>query len=361
MNYNSTENLSVAKNRFRLWHIPFLLALIVGTFYICSDRNIDSLCSDNTAWSKSNVQQLQGKVFGTVYHITYDYSHDLQDSINSTLNEVDFTLSPFNEKSEITAVNNNKDIEVSPMFQYVFNLAKKVSDATDGAFDITVSPLVNLWGFGFKNSDNVTDSAVNSLLPFVGYRNVHLDGNRIIKQYEETMLDCSAIAKGFGVDAVGLMFERLGIRNYMVEIGGEVRVRGNNPSGKKWSIGVSKPKEDELQTGSEIEDVLVLTDMSMATSGNYRNYYEKDGKKFAHTIDPRTGYPVQTNILSATVIADDCALADAFATSFMVLGLDATKSILQNHNDIHAYIIYNNEDGCMKVWYSPSVATLIKK
>ena len=173
------------------------------------------------------------------------------------------------------------------------------------------------------------------------------------------MLDCSAIAKGYGVDAVGKYLESQGVTNYMVEIGGEVRVRGCNPNGMLWSIGINKPIDDSLAVSGDIQQVLRITDQAMATSGNYRNFYIKDGKKYAHTIDPRTGYPVQHNILSSTVVAKDCATADAYATSFMVLGLDGAKEVLKRHPEIRAFFVCSKDDGTTEEWMSDNMKELI--
>ena len=175
------------------------------------------------------------------------------------------------------------------------------------------------------------------------------------------MLDCSAIAKGFGVDEIGKFLESKGIANYMVEIGGEVRTKGYNPNGVRWRIGINKPDDDALSVNNEIEQVIELTDISVATSGNYRNFYIKDNKKYAHTIDPRTGYPVQHNILSSTVLATDCSTADAYATAFMVLGLEASQKVLEKNPEIKAYFIYSIDSVNTGIWYSPSLKDIIKK
>ena len=169
------------------------------------------------------------------------------------------------------------------------------------------------------------------------------------------MLDCSAIAKGYGCDAVARLLRNRGIRNFMVEIGGEIVASGVNDKQKPWTIGVTKPTDDSLNIGNELQTILNVTDKAMATSGNYRNFYYQGGKKFAHTIDPKTGYPVQHSILSATVLADECAIADAYATSFMVMGLEGAKVILQRHPELMAYLIYSDENGNNAVWFSPSL------
>ena len=169
------------------------------------------------------------------------------------------------------------------------------------------------------------------------------------------MLDCSAIAKGFGCDLVGRLFQRKGIENYMIEIGGEVVTSGLNPDRLPWKVGVTKPSDDSLNTSHELQTILNVTDKAMATSGNYRNFYYKGGKKYAHTIDPKTGYPVQHNILSATVIAKSCAEADAYATSFMVMGLEKAQKVMERHPELMAYIIYSDQNGENAIWYSPSL------
>jgi len=349
------------KHTIKWWGWPLLLLLILGTIYAYRSQHPDAASDTSKVWSQDKLQRTEGSVFGTIYHITYQADNNLQEGIDSTLAEVDNSLSPFNKKSIITAINNGQDTTVNEMFTVVFNLSKQVSEQTDGAFDITVAPLVNLWGFGFKNMKNVTDEKVDSLRQFVDFKSVDLVDGKVIKQHPETMLDCSAIAKGYGVDAVGLYLESKGVKNYMVEIGGEVRVRGFNPRGEDWKIGINKPIDDSLSVNGDIQQVLKVTDLSMATSGNYRNFYIKGGKKYAHTIDPRTGHPVQHNILSSTVIAKDCATADAYATSFMVLGLEGAKKVISKHPELRVFFILSKDDGSTEEWYTDSMKELFVK
>ena len=174
------------------------------------------------------------------------------------------------------------------------------------------------------------------------------------------MLDCSAIAKGYGTDMVAKFLKKKGIQNFMVEIGGEIVVSGNSEKQVPWRIGINKPTDDSLNTNQELQEVVNVSDIAMATSGNYRNFYYKNGKKYAHTIDPKTGYPVQHNILSATVLAKDCATADAYATSFMVMGLDGAKKVLEKHPEICAYLIYADHKGNNRIWYSPSLKKILE-
>lgn len=352
-----------APHKIKWWGWLLLIGLIVGTVYIVRTKDDAGNAPEPIAaeWNEAEVQRCEGGVFGTFYHITYNSSKDLQKGIDATLNQVDASLSPFNEKSVITAINNNKCMKADSMFTDVFLLSKEVSAETNGAFDITVAPLVNLWGFGFKNNEEVDESKVAELRQFVGIDMVSLNNGEIVKEKPEIMLDCSAIAKGYGVDAVGKYLEKEGIENYMVEIGGEVRVRGVNPKGALWAIGINTPIDDPTGQNDDIQEVINITQQSMATSGNYRNFRVKDGKKYAHTIDPRTGYPVQHSILSSTVIAEDCATADAYATSFMVLGLDGAKKVLGKHSELMAFFIYADKDGNLHEWYSPALAKLIKE
>ena len=241
------------------------------------------------------------------------------------------------------------------MFLTVFNKAMEISRETGGAFDITVAPLVNAWGFGFKNGSQPNRQQVDSLRRLIGYEKVILKNDRIVKQSPDIMLDCSAIAKGYGSDVVARFLQQQGVKNFMVEIGGEVVTSGVNPQRLPWRIGVTKPTDDTLSVKGEIQSVLNVTDLAMATSGNYRNFYYKGGKTYAHTIDPKTGYPVQHSLLSATVLAKDCATADAYATSYMVLGIDGAKKVLERHPELMAYFIYADDKGQNAVWCSPSL------
>lgn len=301
-------------------------------------------------------QHNKGFIFGTVYNITYQSDKNLEKEIIRELDKVDASLSPFNEKSIISKINRNEEAVVDDYFYDVFNLAMQISEDTNGAFDITVAPIVNAWGFGFKSGSSPTSQYIDSLKQFIGYKKVRINKDKhVVKQDERIMLDCSAIAKGYGSDVVARLFNAKGIKNYMIEIGGEIVASGLSDKRLPWKIGITKPSEDSLGTSNELQTILNITDCAMATSGNYRNFYYKNGKRYAHTIDPRTGYPIQHNILSATVIAKSCAQADAYATSFMVLGLEEAKKILERHPQLLAYLIYTNKDNEYEVWHSPAL------
>jgi len=321
------------------WHYPFLAFLIIGTILILSKSN---------QAANSEYRTAQGLVFGTRYNITYFHNADLKPDIEQTLALVDNALSMFNPESTISQVNNSEVMLVAdPLFLKVFRRAMEISDWTNGAFDITVAPAVNAWGFGFKHAENIKQSTIDSLLEITGYTKIHEVDGMIEKDDPRIMLDCSAIAKGFGSDMVADMLRSKGIDDFMVEIGGEIVVSGHNPKGKLWNIGISKPVDDSLSVNNELQTVIPVTDIAIATSGNYRNFYVKDGRKYAHTIDPHTCMPVSHSLLSATVFAADCATADALATSMMVMGLDSAQALCARHPEIQAYFIYEEADGRM--------------
>ena len=333
-------------NKSLKWQIPFLILLIVGTVLILKKQ--------------PPFHTDQGLVFGTMYKITYQYADNLKPEIEAALKEVDNSLSPFNKTSVITHINNNTDMTADSLLTDVYLLAKSISEETDGAFDITVAPLVNAWGFGFDSSTNVSQETIDSLRQFVGFNKISMKDGKIVKQDSRTMLDCSAIAKGYGVDHVANLLESKGIENYMIDIGGELKLKGKNAKMNTWRIGINKPIDDSLSVNQELQTVIEITNAGLATSGNYRNFYYKDGKKYAHTINPRTGYPVQHNILSSTVVAGNCATADAYATAFMVLGLDSAVAICNAHPEIDAYFIYSDDNDSTRIFYTEGMKRFIR-
>lgn len=342
-------NTEKKSNKKLLWQMPFLLLFIIVTLLVVHHQH------------DAPYQHDTGFIFGTVYNVTYQSDKDLNSGIVAELKKVDYSLSPFNKSSIITAINNNRDVKVNQKFSDVFNLAEHVSKETGGAFDITVAPLVNEWGFGFKKGTEPNKHLIDSLRSMVGYQKVALVDNKVVKQDKRVMLDCSGIAKGYGSDVVANYLRKMGIKNFMIEIGGEIVTSGIDEKRTPWKIGVTQPTDDSLNTNNQLQTILNVTDMAMATSGNYRNFYYKNGKKFAHTIDPKTGYPVQHNILSSTVIAKNCATADAYATAFMVLGLDKSKEVLRKHPELMVYFIYSDPHGKNSVWFSPSLKDKIQK
>lgn len=329
--------------------ILFLALLIGGTYFILN---------------LTKFRECEGRIFGTTYHIKYTATHDLSTDIEAKLQEVDQALSMFNEQSTLSRFNRGEEYAPNPMFDEVISLALKVSEETDGAFDITVAPLVNAWGFGFKNKDNVTAEQIDSIRKNVGYKLLEYNPKKtpsLKRKSAGTMIDCGAIAKGYGVQSVAKLLSEKGCTNYMVEIGGEVVVKGENPKGEHWSLGINKPVEDSTHVNNELQTTIRLTNCGIATSGNYRNFYYKGGKKYAHTINPATGYPVEHSLLSATVIHASCTVADAYATSFMVMGLEGAQKFVENHKGVEAYLIYSDNKGNLAVWQSSGFNKFIEK
>ena len=318
-------------------------------------------CGRPKEQTETSYQHNEGTIFGTIYHVKYLYAKDLKADIEAELQEVDASLSMFNPQSTISKINRGEENEVDEMLSEVLQLSYKINEATNGAFDPTVAPLVNAWGFGFKNGEMPNPEQVDSLLSLVELSHIHFDGSKLTKDNPLSILDFSAIAKGYGVDRAAKVLRDKGIKDFMVEIGGEVVTEGVNEKGEVWRIGINKPDDDSTSINTELQDIIALSDKAIATSGNYRNYYISEGRKIAHTINPKTGYPAQQDILSSTVMAPSCAEADAFATAFMVLGLEEAKQVLQKQPQLEAYFIYSNKQGEYQTWCTEGFKKLIIK
>ena len=308
--------------------------------------------------SRGEYLKLAGFTQGTSYHITYESrdSINLQDKIDSLLADFDSTFSIYIPGSVISRINrNDSGIVINDQFIEVFNKAYEVYKATDGAFDITVAPLVNAWGFGFTEKADVDSAMIDSLLQYVGMDKVVIENGRVIKKYREMMLDCNAIAQGYAVDVIAGFMDKKNIHNYLVEVGGEIRTRGVNPEGNMWRIGIDRPDEKNMIPGAFLQAIVELQNRSLATSGNYRKFYEVDGIKYTHSIDPKTGYPVIKRLLSATVLSKDCITADAYATALMIMGLDKGKDLLSEHKELEAYLIYSDDEGNYRTYITPGL------
>ncbi len=327
-------NRIVACFRWSVWRLAVLSAVVLSA---CSPK-------------EEGYIRHQGRIFGTYYSVVYQHPEgvDLQELIEERLQEFDGSLSTYNPRSVISQINrNDTSARTDHYFETMYAMAEWVYQATGGAFDITVAPLVNAWGFGFGSRDRSAVAHPDTIMPYVGFDKIRLEGHRIVKDDPRIMLDANAIAKGYSSDVIAALLEERGCRNYMVEIGGEVVCRGVNPKGVAWQIGINKPHDDLTGLHGEIERVVSLTDASLATSGNYRQYYYLDGKKYAHTIDPRTGMPALHDLLSATVVAPTCMQADAFATAFMVMGREQALALCQEIPQMECYLIYAREDGSL--------------
>lgn len=301
-----------------------------------------------------------GSIFTTDYHFTYQSKTDYRDTIEALLQRFDDSVSPFNPGSLITAVNNNDTSVVADLWlQSLIVRSKEIWKESGGAFDPTVSPLINAWGFGYKQGRLPDDRAIDSVMQYVGMDKVVLlpDG-KIKKASPGVTLNFSAIAKGYAADVVAGFLRGKGVSNFLVEIGGEIVSQGVNPEGKEWHIGIDKPEESNF--GGDLQSILSVSDIAMATSGNYRNFKVVDGKKVGHTIDPRTGQPARNNILSATVIAKDCMTADAYATAFMVLGLEDSKRLLESDPGLQALFIYSTDSAANQVYMTEGMKKLLK-
>lgn len=306
----------------------------------------------------------EGKAQGTYYSATYlqPDGKDLQPEIEKLFNEFDLSLSTYNPNSIISKINKNNDSVVTDVyFETMFEAAQKVSEHTNGAFDITVAPLVNAWGFGFGNHERSKAPDVEKLLPLVGYQKVKLVNHKLIKENPDIMIDASAIAQGYSADLIAQLFEKNNCENYMIDIGGEIVCKGVNPKGELWHIGIDKPVEDPENANGELQTIINVSNVGLTTSGNYRQFYYKDGKKLAHTINPKTGLPVEHNLLSATVVASNCTLADAYATAFMVLGVDSALKVCKTIDGMDCYLIYTDKDGQYQVTYTEGFKKYLKK
>lgn len=296
----------------------------------------------------------EGFIYGTMYHIVYESPEgkDFQAEINDRLNDYNLIFSTYEKESIISKINNNERVNLDPLFVECFNRSMEISEITKGAFDITAGPLVNAWGFGPEDKRKMTTEVIDSLKAITGYQKIALKDGRIFKDNPNMKLDMSAVAKGFTCDLTAEFLEKKGCENYMIEIGGEVVALGKNESGRDWTIGISKPDDNEFFSQNELQAKIKLPENAMATSGNYRNFYVENGKKYAHTIDPKTGYPVEHSLLSATVLANDCMTADAFATAFMVMGLEKSIALSKELEKLKVYFIYANEAGENSIYMS---------
>lgn len=300
---------------------------------------------------------------GTTYSINYASldSIDYKDQIEYLLSAFDSSLSTYNKQSVISKINYNESNITDEYFKTVFQKSSEIYKTTHHAFDITVAPLVNAWGFGFSNKEQITNALIDSILEFVGFDKVCIKDSLIIKADKRLMIDMNAIAQGYSVDLVAGFLESKEIQNYLVEIGGEVKTQGVNNKGKSWRIGIDKPFDNNNMPGENLQAIISLSGKSLATSGNYRKFYERDGVKYSHTINPKTGYPVTHSLLSTTVIANDCITADAYATAFMVMGLEQAYELAQALPDIEAYFIYNDENGEYQEKMTPAMEAFIEK
>lgn len=327
----------------RLIFLSFLLI-----FFSCSSEKNNKVLVTNT-----------GETQGTFYHIKYLIKDgvNLQPRIENILSSVDSSLSTYVPYSLISKINYRQDNIVDSLFETVFNCAQLVYKQTEGAFDCSIAPLVNAWGFGFEKKQNLDSLKIKKILKNIGFDKIYIK-NDSLNIPKNMMIDFNALAQGFTVDLIAKFLDDNSITDYLIEIGGELKSKGSNASDKIWRVGVDKPI-DEIDLQDRFQFIMKLENKSIATSGNYRKYFEENGKKYSHTLSPFNGYPVMNNFLSVSVIHDDCMLADAYATAFMVMGKSKTLKFLDNFPEIEAYIVYTDKNGKFKTYISEKMVSRI--
>lgn len=325
---------------------------VVGLVSSCSNR-------------EKEYVKFGGLAQGTTYSIVY---HDaklvnLQPQIDSILNNFDLSLSIYNPKSIISRINrNDTSVKVDRYFTECYGYSAEVSKATNGAFDITVGPLVRAWGFGLSKKEQITPARIDSLRRLVGMEKIKLVGDRLVKSDPKIFIDVNAIAQGYSVDVVARYLESRGIVDYLVEIGGETYAKGVNAKGKVWIIGIDKPYDGNDAPGQELQAKVELpSGRALATSGSYRKFFVENSVKYSHEIDPKLGYPAKNTLLSASVVASSCAYADAYATAFMVMGVDRTKAYLKSHTQLEAYLVFSGRNGEFETYATPNFTKMMVK
>ena len=330
-------NYTMVLRFFKVWSFIILIFLLISCE---SEKSNSILVSDS------------GQTQGTYYHIKYmiEDGESLKKNIDSLLIVIDNSLSTYNPNSLISRINNGEIISTDSMLRTVFRAANEVYENTNGAFDCSITPLVNAWGFGFSNKEKMDTARVIELLNLVDFKKIKLSNDTILMN-ENMMLDFNSLAQGYTVDLIAHMFDGIGLDNYLIEVGGEIKSKGKNPDNNFWTIGVDRPNEI-INPKDRFQFILNLFNTSLATSGNYRKFYQENGVKYSHVINPKTGFPSLNKLLSVTVIHESCMKADAYATAFMVMGLKKSKLYLDNNTDLKAYIVYRDTDGELNAFIS---------
>ncbi len=306
---------------------------------------------------------LEGEAQGTTYHITYydELNRNLQPEISVILVDFDNSVSTYVPNSIISRINSNaKDVKVDHYFKVCFKKAKEIWKATNGAFDPTVYPITNAWGFGPGKKQTIEKKKIDSILHFVGFDLIQLKGKRIIKKDPRVQLDFNAFAQGYSVDVVSEFLTKKGITSFIVEIGGEVYAKGKQLDGKFWTVGIEQPI-DNKESQNPLQATVKLENLAIATSGNYRRFVIENGIKYAHHIDPKTGYPTKNNLLSASILSKQCITSDATATGVLVMGLENAKRYFVEHPEIEAFLIYSDENGNYKTFETPGLNAILEE
>lgn len=322
-------------------------------------------CTTNCNQKQPPYSTIDGFAQGGTYHIVYqnptDADHSaLPDSLSAWFHQLDKSLSGYDSTSLVAQINRGENPPLDSLFIECFNLSREVYEATGGAFDISGAPFFDIWGFGFREKVEITPQMIDSIRQFVGMDKLSISydeaagASLLCKADPRMKVNFNAIAQGYSCDFIARKLEKMGITSYLIEIGGEIICKGLNSKGKEWSVAIDKPIDGNFIPGNEIQTIIELTDAGLVTSGNYRKFYIVDGEKYSHTINPTTGYPVKHNLLSATVIAPTAAMADAYATYLMVIGLEKAQEFLAATPQMEALLVYSEGEE-LKVYSTKGV------
>lgn len=312
-----------------------------------------------------DYRTIDGFAQGGTFHLVYqepasNAASCLPDSLQKWFRLIDKSLSGYDTTSLVSRINRGENPPLDSLFIECFNLSKKVYEDTEGAFDISAAPLFEIWGFGFGKGEETPQARIDSIMQFVGMDKLAIiydttaKASYLHKADPRMKVNFNAIAQGYTCDFICGELDKMGIANYLLEVGGEIFCKGKNAKGKEWSVGIDKPIDGNFIPGESIEAVIEVSDKGLVTSGNYRKFYIKDGEKYSHTIDARNGYPVKHNLLSATVMAPTAAMADAYATYLMVIGPDAAREFIAASNDMEALLVYGEQEN-LKVYATEGI------
>jgi thiamine biosynthesis lipoprotein len=302
---------------------------------------------------------LQGLAQGSYYAITYfdEEDRNFQREIDSIFHAVDMSVNLWVDSSTISKVNRNEEVTLDSIFIDNFRIAQKAASLSDGYFDPTISPIVAAWGFSYKSGDSITPQLIDSLKQLVNYQKIRIENGKVVKENPNMKLDFNAIAQGYTSDLIASFLESRGIKNYLVDTGGEIMTKGGKPNGQPWIVGIEKPA-DNKKSEQVVQTRIAVRDKGVVTSGSTRKYEERDGKRYSHCINPKTGCPVEHHVLSVTVTADNATWADALASICMVMGLEQSLPLIESMDGVEAYYIFINEHGKLETFATDGFVTL---
>ena len=328
-----------------------ILLIVIISFFACTNAP-----KNEVAESAATEIVIKGEAQGTTYTIKYlaeEYEEGLKEHFDQLLDDIDMSMSTYVPNSKISRLNAGDTIELDDLFLEVYNLSYSINKKTDGAFDPTIGPLIKAWGFDFANPQKMDSALVASLLESSGFDKFIVDGKQMYRTNDAARINFNAVAQGYSVDVMAKILDQMKVENYYIELGGELKVKGKNKFGYCWIIGIDRPDGKNLKRN--LAQRISLENSAMATSGNYRKFYEIDGKRYSHTLNPITGFPAENGLLSTTVIADDCGTADALATAFMVMGKEKSVNYLGQHPNVKAYLIFSSKGGEYETYVTPNL------